>query len=189
MMRKISLACLVLGTVIVGGICSSTLVQAADTLAGDTTTSVKVNPGPLVVKPDKTITFEDITIKDEDQKIDEKTKSKVDISDLRGSIDTGWTLKVKKIDDDKDGFGNKSDRGIDIHLTPTSVDYVSAAESFTVNDKEQKVASISQEKIKDTEHNTSVALGAQLNISKDAYAQTYKTTLMWNLTAGPETGK
>ncbi|ECR3484787.1 TPA: hypothetical protein P0372_000628 [Listeria innocua] len=187
-MKKISLAFLVLGTVTVGGVFSSTLVQA-DTLAGDTTTSVKVNPGPLDMKPDQTIAFEDVTITGKEQSINEKTESKVDISDLRGSIDTGWTLKVKKIDGETDGFGNKANRGIDVSLTPTSAGYVTAAESFIVNDKEQLVASISKENIQQTEIETSIALGAKLNISEKAFAQTYKTTLSWNLTAGPEAGK
>lgn len=185
-MKKVSLACLACLALGVNVIGSSASIGQADTLSGNSDTSVKINPGPLDLAPDKTIAFDDITINGKEQSVNEKEKSKVNISDLRGSMDTGWTLKVKKVDGKSDGFGEKKSRGIDISLSPTSVAYVTPAKSFVVNDIEQTVASISTENIKNTEFNTSIGLGAKLEISEKAFAQTYKTTLVWNLTTGPE---
>lgn len=186
-MKKINLAAAVLGTITMGGLVSGLTAQA-DTLTGQTTTSLTVKPGTLDLTPSQTINFDDVTIKREDQTIKEKDASKVAISDLRGSIDAGWTLKVKKTDAKDGGFGAKEDRGVDISLAPSSEkEYVTSAAEFTVNTEEQKVAEITGAKIQESDFDTEVALGANLHISSKTFAQTYKTTLTWNLTAGPET--
>lgn len=162
------------------------LFAQADTLSGNTNSQVKVNPGPLSLKPDQAILFDEIILSGKDQQHSEKSASKIIISDLRGSENKGWVLKVKKEDPNENGFGAKSNKGIDISLSPkTTLGYVTVNTEFIVNSKDQEVAKVPDNKITDREIDTPINLNAKLDISKKAVAKEYKTALVWNLTAGP----
>lgn len=93
-MRKISLSLLALGTIILG---STSSIVNADTLNGESIASVNVKAGPLDLKSVDNISFGDVIINGKNQMINSIDNSTVSISDLRGSNDTGWALKVKKI--------------------------------------------------------------------------------------------
>ncbi|EJP82953.1 WxL domain-containing protein [Bacillus cereus] len=180
-MRKISLSLLALGTIILG---STSSIVNADTLNGESIASVNVKAGPLDLKSVDNISFGDVIINGKNQMINSIDNSTVSISDLRGSNDTGWALKVKK-DNNKDGF---KDKGLDLNFNPsTSASYVTLSGEMTINNEDQTVAKVSDINIKDTEFATNIDLNPKLNIAAKTFANAYSAKLVWNLAAGPDT--
>lgn len=146
---------------------------------------VTVNPGELTIKSVDGIQFEDVQIDGTDKDIVEKEegKSKVAIEDFRGSNSKGWTLKAKLKTGDFNGLGLKLVPSINSNKNSA----VAATATQNLNNQESLVASVADDKISTTEFDTEIQLNAKLNVPAKTKSNTYKTTIVWNLAATPET--
>lgn len=181
-MKKFS-TLLILGATISGIFVSTEAVKADETK--NTQASIIVKAGDLKIKSADSIQFSDVTINGSEQNIVEKsgTKSKMVVEDFRGSSSKGWTLKAKL----KEGNFN----GIGLKLAPSinsNKDVATAAgETQNLNTTESLVASVSDVKVVNTEFDTEIQLNAKMSIPANIKANTYATTIVWNLAATPET--
>lgn len=178
-MKKISTLALALGIFTIGGLVLTQTANADD--SKDTTAQVTVEAGNLTLTNVDNIDFGKETIKGKD--IDLKSNiGSVSIEDLRGSNSKGWTLTAKLKEGDFNGLGLK------FSPTITSNEEVAiATETGYLNVDEQRVASVSDDNIIDTEFDTMLDLNATLNIPAKTKANTYTTTIVWNLASTPET--
>lgn len=151
----------------------------------NTEASVVVNAGELSIKSVDAIQFKAIKIDGTSHNVTENTgtAAKVVIEDFRGSNSKGWTLKAKLKSGDFNGLGLKFAPSI---LSNTS-SATAAAETNNLNTQESLIASVADDKITNTEFDTSIQLNSKLNIPAKTKASTYSTTIVWNLASTPET--
>lgn len=158
-------------------------VSADDTK--NTEASVVVNAGELNIKSADAIQFKAITIDGTSHDVTEKdgTSAKVSLEDFRGSSSKGWTLKAKLKSGDFNGLGLKFAPSVLSNASSATA----ASETSNMNTQEALIASVSDDKIPDTEFDTSIQLNSKLNVPAKTKANTYTTTIVWNLAATPET--
>ncbi|MBE9897204.1 hypothetical protein G8C15_18020 [Enterococcus casseliflavus] len=179
-MKKISKLALVLGISTIGGL---VLAQTTTANADEQTSNaqVTVKAGELTISQLTDLDFGTETIAGKDIDLT-STNGKVGIEDFRGSSSKGWTLTAKLQDGDFNGLGLK--------FSPTisaNSEVARATETENLNIEGQLVASVDDESIINTEFDTMLDLNASLNIPAKTKANTYTTTIVWNLAATPET--
>lgn len=183
-MNKLKLMTVIMGLTTSGVF----FVQNAHAEVKETEASVVVKGGELSLKSVDNINFTDVKINGKDQDVIEKDnentpKAKLNIEDLRASESKGWSLKAKLKEGNFHGMGLK--------LAPTITANGQAAETVketqNLNTDEQLVASVSDDKVKDSEFDTEMMLNAKLNIPSKTRANSYSTTIVWNLTTSVET--
>lgn len=177
-MKKISTLALALGISTVGGLVLTQTANADD--SKDTTAQVTVNAGELTITSVDDINFGSLEISGEDLKA-KASKTALSIEDLRGSNDVGWTLKAKLKDDNFNGM-NISFEEIE-HNNIDSVEIV----SNTLNSQDQTMLIAADETIGLTEFDTNYSFVPVLDIPAKTKANTYTTTIVWNLASTPET--
>lgn len=174
-MKKISLVVAGLATIGVLG-----LGQSAH--AEETTAQVKVNSGGIKISETSNITFEDVTVAKGGSTAEETDKSSITIEDLRGSSSKGWTLTAKLKDENF--------KGMTLNVTPkieSNTGVATAGSKASLNSDPQTIATVANDKIMGTEFDTNVSLNATLGVPEKQLANTYTTTIVWNLAEGPET--
>ncbi|MGC2990379.1 WxL domain-containing protein [Enterococcus faecalis] len=174
-MKKISLVVAGLATIGVLG-----LGQSAH--AEETTAQVKVNSGGIKISKTSNITFEDVTVKKGGSTAKETNKSSITIEDLRGSSSKGWTLTAKLKD--------KNFEGMALNVAPNIESNNTVAKpgaAANLNSTAQTIATVADADIKTTEFDTNVSLNAKLTVPEKQLANTYTTTIVWNLAEGPGT--
>lgn len=178
-MKKISTLALALGISTIGGLVLTQTANADD--SKNTEARVTVEAGDLTLTSVNDINFETKKISGEDITI-QAVDSEISIQDLRGSSNKGWTLTAKLKEGDFNGLGLKFSPKI------TSNEKVAiATETGYLNVGGQQVASVSDESIVETEFDTVLNLKPSLNIPAKTKANTYTTTIVWNLASTPET--
>lgn len=178
-MKKYSTLALTLGITAIGGLVLAQTAYADD--SKDTIAKVTVEAGALSLPTVDNIDFGSQTITGEDMELSNKD-AKIVINDLRGSSSKGWTLTAKLKEGNFSGMGLKFNPQI-----ITNDEVAVASETQHLNTDLQLVSSIADDKIVNTEFDTSVALGATLNIPAKTKANSYSTTVVWNLAETPET--
>ncbi|EOH8749938.1 WxL domain-containing protein [Enterococcus faecalis] len=174
-MKKISLVVVGLATIGVLG-----LGQSAH--AEETTAQVKVNSGGIKISEAKNITFEDVTVAKGGSTAKETDKSSVTIEDLRGSSSKGWTLTAKLKDENF--------KGMALNVIPkieSNAGVATGGSKTSLNSAPQTIATVADDKIVGTEFDTNVSLNATLGVPEKQLANTYTTTIVWNLAEGPVT--
>ncbi|NSN12211.1 WxL domain-containing protein [Enterococcus faecalis] len=181
-MKKLNLF-LVLSMTITGAVALNQTAHADD--SKNTNASVVVNPGELKMKTVSDIQFPNVQINGTDQNVDEKegTTAKVAVEDFRGSSSKGWSLKARLKEGNFNGLGLKLVPAINTNKTAA----VAAPATQNLNTQESLVASVADDKIVGSDFDTEVQLNAKLNIPARTKANTYTTTIVWNLAATPET--
>ena len=174
-MKKISLVVAGLATIGVLG-----LGQSAH--AEETTAQVKVNSGGIKISEAKNITFEDVTVTKGGSTAEETDKSSITIEDLRGSSSKGWTLTAKLKDKNFDGMNLNVKPKIE-----SNAGVATAGSETILNSDPQTIATVADDKIVGTEFDTKVSLNATLGVPQEQLANTYTTTIVWNLAEGPGT--
>ncbi|WP_197093052.1 WxL domain-containing protein [Carnobacterium maltaromaticum] len=167
------------------GLSIGTVAEAED----NTTAEITVKAGSLKIRSKDDISFDSLVIDGKDHNdYEEKGTSKITIEDFRGSTSTGWNLGVK-IDT---GFSKEKtggDNGISLKLNPvinSNKEAATASENtVTLNGENITVASVKDDKIKDSDFDTEIYLGAKLDIPMKTKANTYSAILIWNVTEGP----
>lgn len=175
-MKKISLVVAGLATIAVLG-----LGQSAH--AEETTAQVKVNSGGITISETSNITFEDVTVAKGGATAKETDKSSITIEDLRGSSSKGWTLTAKL--KDEENF-----KGMTLNVAPkieSNGTVATAGSKTSLNSGPQTIATVADDKIVGTEFDTKVSLNATLGVPQEQLANTYTTTIVWNLAEGPGT--
>lgn len=148
--------------------------------AEETTASVKVNSGGIKISEIKNITFNDVTVRKGGLIATEKDRSSVSVEDLRGQNSKGWTLTAKLKDENF--------KGMELNVAPkveSNTNAAKAGAAANLNSQSQKIASIADMDIKTTEFDTNVSLNVKLNIPEKQLANTYTTTIVWDLVEGP----
>ncbi|MBC1952688.1 WxL domain-containing protein [Listeria welshimeri] len=173
-MKKISL---VVGLATIG-----VLALGDSAHAEETTASVEVKSGGMKISNATNITFNDVTVSKDGTTANEKEASSISIEDLRGSSSKGWTLTAKLKDENFKGMGLKLVPAIESNSTVAT-----AGTPENLNAEPQTVASVADNKIKNTEFDTEVSLNAKLNVPATQLATNYTTTIVWNLSEGPGT--
>ncbi|WP_338350863.1 WxL domain-containing protein [Enterococcus faecalis] len=181
-MKKMNVL-LTVGLTTFGAIALGQVAHADD--SKDTQASVVVKEGDLSIKNVDDIAFTDIHLDGKAKDVQEKegTQAKVTVEDFRGSSSKGWTLKAKLKEGNFNGLGLK----LSPSLNSNKESATTVTETNSLNEEEALVASVADEKIKETEFDTEVQLNAKLNVPEKTKANTYKTTIVWNLAATPET--
>lgn len=178
-LKKNNLLVLSLGFIVIGGLTISQVVNADE--EKQTTAKVTINAGDLTLTNVDNIDFGSTTIAGSDVDLSENTAT-VSIEDFRGSSSKGWTLKAKLQEGNFNGMGLK--------FTPEiteNISIASASATENLNTEDQLIASVSDDDILNTEFDTAMRLNATLNIPAKTKANTYTTTIVWNLAATPET--
>ena len=178
-LKKVNLLILGLGIIVIGGGSLSKIAHADD--SKQTTAQVTIDAGDLTLTNVDNINFGSTTIMGSDIDLFEETAT-VSIEDFRGSSSKGWTLKAKLQEGDFNGMGLT----FSPEITANS-NTVLASTTQNLNTEDQSVASVSDDNILDTEFDTSMRLNAALNIPAKTKANSYRTTIVWNLSATPET--
>lgn len=178
-MKKISTLALALGISTIGGLVLTQTANADD--SKDTTAQVTVNAGELTLTSVDDIDFGSLEISGEDL-IAKASKTALSIEDLRGSSDVGWTLKAKLKDDNFNGM-NISFENVEVSTNGQSVKTV----SNTLNSQDQTMLIAADETIGLTEFDTNYSFVPVLDIPAKTKANTYTTTIVWNLASTPET--
>lgn len=174
-MKKINLVVAGLATIGVLG-----LGQSAH--AEETTAKVKVNPGGLQILEASNIEFGEIEVSKEGVTIEEEEASSISIEDLRGASSKGWTLTAKFKDTTFDGMA--------LNVTPkieSNAGTATAGSKGKLSETPITIAEVADDKIVGTELDTKVSLNATLDIPAGKLANTYTTTIVWNLAEGPGT--
>ncbi|MGM0010942.1 WxL domain-containing protein [Enterococcus sp. DIV1059_1] len=174
-MKKINLVVVGLATIGVLG-----LGQSAQ--AEETTASVKVNSGGIRISETSNITFDDVTVAKGGSTAEETDKSSITIEDLRGSSSQGWTLTAKLKDENF--------KGMALNVAPkieSNEGAATAGSKLSLNSDPQTIAEVADDKIVGTEFDTKVSLNATLDVPEEQLANTYTTTIVWNLAEGPGT--
>ncbi|MGN5996929.1 WxL domain-containing protein [Enterococcus faecalis] len=174
-MKKISLVVAGLATIGVLG-----LGQSAQ--AEETTASVKVTSGGIKISETSNITFEDVTVAKGGSTAEETDKSSITIEDLRGSSSKGWTLTAKLKDENF--------KGMALNVIPkieSNAGVATAGSKTSLNSAPQTIATVADDKIVGSEFDTNVSLNATLGVPEKQLANTYTTTIVWNLAEGPVT--
>ncbi|MDG6120830.1 WxL domain-containing protein [Lactococcus formosensis] len=182
-MKKVNLA--VAGLVALGTVAFVPSVNAAENQSGETTSSVEVKPGMLTIKEfPESIAFESQTITGKDMTAKESEESSISIEDLRGSSSKGWSLNASL-------KGEENFKGMALTLSPeiTANGDVATSTEQTLNSKGQPIVTVADGDITKTDFDTSMKLHAKLDIPAKQLANTYSTTIVWNLTEGPGTAE
>ncbi|MGX7173944.1 WxL domain-containing protein [Enterococcus ratti] len=182
-MKKINLVGVVcLGAIIIGGVMQNQMVHAD---SKSTQARVVVNPGQLSIKSADNLVFADIQIDGTDHVVHEPegTNAKVTVEDFRGTTSKGWTLKAKLSEGNFNGLGLKLTPALNTNTEVATV----ATNTSNLNNQDQLIASIDNDRIANSDFETEILLNATLNIPKNTKVNTYTTTIIWNLAEGPET--
>lgn len=174
-MKKINLVVVGLATIGAMGLGQSVHAE-------ETTASVLVKSGGIIISETKNITFNDVTVKKGGTTATEKDKSSIAIEDLRGSSSKGWTLTAKLKDENFKGMG--------LNVTPkieSNTTVAKAGSAADLNSQPQTIATVADADIKTTDFDTNVSLNAKLTVPENQLATTYTTTIVWNLAEGPGT--
>lgn len=150
--------------------------------ADDTTASVVVKSGGIKISQAQNITFNDVTVTKGGTTAEEKDKSSITIEDLRGSSSKGWTLTAKLKDENFKGMG--------LNITPKIESNATVAKAGTaadLNSQPVTIATVADADVKTTDFDTNISLNAKLTVPEKQLADTYSTTIVWNLAEGPGT--
>ncbi|EGO7756653.1 TPA: WxL domain-containing protein [Enterococcus faecalis] len=174
-MKKINLVVAGLATIGVLGLGQS--AQAAETTAG-----VEVVSAGIKITEASNIDFGKIQVTKEGVTVEEEEASSISIEDLRGSSSKGWTLTAKLKDTTFDGML--------LNVTPkieSNAGTATAGPNGSLSATPLTIAEVADDKIVGTELDTKVSLNATLDIPAGKLANTYTTTIVWNLAEGPGT--
>ncbi|MEJ6348927.1 WxL domain-containing protein [Holzapfeliella sp. He02] len=155
-------------------------VDAADT-TGDTgknsTASIQINAGNLEIADKKDITFSPVTLNGQNHNNhQENSNSFIKINDFRGAT-TGWKLSVTS-------DNRFTDNGINLYFNPKAdnSNVKTDSQNLLINNEAQNVAYMGSAN-RETPLTSQINLNAYLNIPANARANSYETTLTWNLTS------
>ncbi|HGW2895121.1 TPA: WxL domain-containing protein [Enterococcus faecalis] len=176
-MKKISLVVVGLATIGVLG-----LGQSAH--AEETTAEVKVISAGIKIIEASDIDFGEIQVSKDGVTVEEEEAeaSSISIEDLRGESSKGWTLTAKLKDTTFDGML--------LNVTPkieSNAGKATAGSKGSLSATPLTIAEVADDKIVGTELDTKVSLNATLDIPGGKLANTYTTTIVWNLAEGPGT--
>ncbi|WP_429969550.1 WxL domain-containing protein [Enterococcus sp. AZ179] len=176
-MKKISTLVLTLGISTIGGLVLAQTAHADD--SATTNAQVAVTAGDLKIISVGDIDFGSQKISGGDLTAKAST-TKVSIEDLRGSSDVGWTLKARLNDNSFDGMT------FSMEETQISNGYSVDFGSNEINSQDQTILIAADETIGLTEFDTEFSFIPVLNIPAKTKANTYSTTIVWNLASTPE---
>lgn len=178
-MKKVFKLALILGIATIGEIISAHAVRAD--ISKETTAQVTVIAGDLSLTKVDNINFGSQKITGSDIELS-NNEAKIVIDDLRGASSKGWSLTAKLKEGDFSGIGLKLNPEITHNF-----DVAKATNTENLNTSPQLVSAIADDKISNTELDTSITLNATLSIPAKTKANSYNTTIVWNLAVTPET--